>query len=36
VNYFAPHWGFKVGAGFANNVDGFDERSVSASLYSRW
>jgi YaiO family outer membrane protein len=36
VNYFAPHWGFKVGVGFANNVDGFDERSVSASLYSRW
>jgi YaiO family outer membrane protein len=36
VNYFAPHWGFKVGVGFANDVDGFDERSVSASLYSRW
>ena len=28
--------GFKVGVGFANDVDGFDERSVSASLYSRW
>lgn len=36
VNYFAPHWGFKVGAGLANDVDGFDERSISATLYSRW
>jgi len=36
VNYFAPNWGFKLGVGFANDVDGFDERSVSASLYSRW
>lgn len=36
VNYFTPHWGFKVGVGFANDVDGFDERSISASLYSRW
>lgn len=36
VKYFSPHWGFKVGGGIANNVDGFDERSVSATLYSRW
>ena len=36
VNYFAPNWGFKLGVGFANDVDGFDERSISASLYSRW
>lgn len=36
VKYFAPHWGFRVGAGFANNVDGFDERSVNAALYARW
>jgi YaiO family outer membrane protein len=36
VKYFAPHWGFKIGAGFANDVDGFDERSVSATLYTRW
>jgi YaiO family outer membrane protein len=36
VKYFAPNWGFKIGAGFANDVDGFDERSVTASLYARW
>ncbi|GAB3344649.1 YaiO family outer membrane beta-barrel protein [Lysobacter tyrosinilyticus] len=36
VKFFAPQWGVKLGAGFANDVDGFDERSVSAMLYSRW
>jgi YaiO family outer membrane protein len=36
VKFFAPHWGFKLGAGVANDVDGFDERSVTATLYSRW
>jgi len=36
VKFFTPRWGFKLGAGFDNDVDGFDERSVSASLYSRW
>ena len=36
VKYFHPQWGFKLGAGHAGDVDGFDERRVSASLYSRW
>ena len=36
VNFFAPHWGYKLGAGFDNDVDGFDERSVTAMLYARW
>ncbi len=36
VKFFAPRWGVKLGAGFANDVDGFDERSVSATLYTRW
>ena len=36
VKYLTPHWGFKLGAGFANDVDGFDERGFSAMLYSRW
>ncbi len=37
VRFFNPRWGFKVGANLANNVDGgFDEHSVSASLYTRW
>lgn len=36
VKFFTPQWGARLGAGFANDVDGFDERSVSASLYARW
>ena len=36
VKYFHPQWGFKLSAGYAGDVDGFDERRVSASLYSRW
>ena len=37
VRYIRPRWGFKVGADVANNGDGgFDEQSVSASLYTRW
>jgi YaiO family outer membrane protein len=36
VKFFASHWGFKLGAGIDNDVDGFDERSVTAMLYSRW
>lgn len=36
VRYLTPHWGFKLGAGFANDVDGYDERSVAAWLYARW
>ncbi len=34
--YFAPNWGFKVGAGYADDDGGYDERRVSLSLYSRW
>lgn len=36
VRYFTPHWGFKLGAGLANDADGFHEREVWATLYSRW
>lgn len=36
VKYPTRHWGFKIGAGIANDVDGFDESAVSASLYTRW
>ena len=36
VKYFHPQWGFKLSAGYAGDVDGFDERRVSASLYTRW
>ena len=36
VKYFHPQWGFKLGAGYADDVDGFDETRVTASLYSRW
>lgn len=36
VKYFHPNWGFKLSAGYAGDVDGYDERRVSASLYSRW
>jgi YaiO family outer membrane protein len=37
VRFLNPRWGFKVGANVANNVDGgFDEQSVSASIYTRW
>ncbi len=36
VKYFHPQWGFKIGAGYADDVDGFDERRITASIYSRW
>ncbi|HJW46585.1 MAG TPA: YaiO family outer membrane beta-barrel protein [Lysobacter sp.] len=36
VKFFAPQWGLKLGAGYANDVDGFDERAVAAALYARW
>jgi YaiO family outer membrane protein len=36
VRFPDPRWGFKLGANVANNVDGFDERAVSAALYLRW
>lgn len=36
VKYFHPQWGFKLGAGYADDVDGFDERAYAAALYARW
>jgi YaiO family outer membrane protein len=36
VRFPGPRWGFKLGAGIANNVDGYDERAVSGALYLRW
>jgi YaiO family outer membrane protein len=36
VKFFRPKWGLKLGADYANDVDGFDERSITAALYTRW
>lgn len=36
THYFRPSWGFKVGAGYSDDADGFHEREVSFSLYRRW
>ena len=36
MHYFHPQWGFKLGAGYADDADGYDERNVSLSLYHRW
>lgn len=36
VHFVQPRWGFKLGAGFANEEGGFNERSVSLALYTRW
>ncbi|MGN6513558.1 MAG: YaiO family outer membrane beta-barrel protein [Lysobacteraceae bacterium] len=37
VRFFSPRWGVKLGADLANNTEGgYDERSVSAALYTRW
>lgn len=36
MHYFAPQWGLKLGAGYADDADGFDETNVSARLYVRW
>ena len=36
THYFRPNWGFKIGAGYSDDADGFDERQVSFSLYRRW
>ncbi|SHF06904.1 YaiO family outer membrane beta-barrel protein [Thermomonas hydrothermalis] len=35
VRYFGT-WGFKLGAGGANDADGFHEREFSVALYRRW
>lgn len=36
THYFAPRWGFKVGAGYADDDGGFAEKRVSLSVYTRW
>lgn len=36
MHYFHPQWGFKLGAGYADDADGYDERNVSLYLYHRW
>ncbi|TWI13615.1 YaiO family outer membrane beta-barrel protein [Aerolutibacter ruishenii] len=36
VKYLTPRLGFKVGANYADNVDGYSERGISASVYTRW
>lgn len=36
VHYFHPQWGFKLGAGYADDADGYTEQDVSLSLYRRW
>lgn len=36
VKYLVPRVGFKVGVNYADNVDGYSERGVSASVYTRW
>lgn len=36
THYFAPKWGFKVGAGYASDADGYDERRLWLTLYARW
>lgn len=36
VHFVQPRWGFKLGAGFANDEGGINERSVSVALYTRW
>ena len=35
-HYFAPHWGFKLGAGYASDDDGYDEQRLWLTVYSRW
>lgn len=35
-HYFHPQWGFKLGAGYSDDADGFDERRLSFALYHRW
>ena len=36
VRYFRSDWGFKLGAGYADAADGFNERQLSFALYRRW
>lgn len=36
MHYFAPRWGVKLGAGYADDDGGYTEKRVSLSIYSRW
>ena len=36
TRYVRPNWGFKLGVGYSNDADGFDERQLSLALYRRW
>lgn len=36
VRYFKANWGIKLGAGYSNDADGFNERQLSIALYRRW
>jgi hypothetical protein len=35
VRYFGV-WGIKLGAGYADDADGFNEHQLSFALYRRW
>lgn len=36
VRYFRQNWGVKLGVGYADDADGFNERQLSLALYRRW
>jgi len=36
VKFFHPQWGIRLGAGYSDGSDGFDEARVNAALYTRW
>jgi len=36
AHYLSPRWGFKLGAGYASDEGGYDERRLWLALYSRW
>lgn len=36
VRYVRQDWGFKLGAGYADDAGGFNEQQLSLALYRRW
>lgn len=36
AHFVTSAWGFKIGAGYADDEDGFDERRLWGTLYWRW
>jgi YaiO family outer membrane protein len=36
TRYVTPRWGFKVGAGYADSDDGFNQQELSFALHTRW